>query len=334
MFVIGFVTVKPVIGSIKPRSIAAEAGMQGRQEILRVDNIPTHNWTSTLFRVLAHAGNQDHLKLETRDWSTQKIQSHVLDLTNWHLNELTPDPLTSLGLIPYEPPIPLVIGLISAKSPASQSNLHVGDKIVAINRIHYRDWDEVITYVVSHPQQTVTMTIERNKKTETFPVTIGYKQNIFFQKTGYLGIAPQFNMPKELLITMQYAPLPAVSHAWQEVVDFTYFNFLLFGKIFTGKLSLQSLGGPITIFESAGAALNYGVVSFIGFLAFLSLSVGLINLLPIPGLDGGHLFLQTVEYIIRRPVPEKIQLALYRLGFVFIIFILIQALVNDLLRIT
>src|SRR5207253_6716160 len=99
-------------------------------------------------------------------------------------------------------------------------------------------------------------------------------------------------------------------------------------KMLTGKLSLQSLGGPITIFESAGNALNYGFLSFIGFLAFLSISIGIINLLPIPGLDGGHLLIQSIETLMGKPLPEKVLLMMYRFGFLFIIFLMIQSLAN------
>lgn len=102
--------------------------------------------------------------------------------------------------------------------------------------------------------------------------------------------------------------------------------------MFTGKLSLQSLGGPITIFESAGDAINTGFLAYLGFLAFLSISIGIINFLPIPGLDGGHLFILIIELIIQRPIPERFLLILFRLGFIFILFVLIQALVNDILR--
>jgi regulator of sigma E protease len=131
---------------------------------------------------------------------------------------------------------------------------------------------------------------------------------------------------------IQYSPLAALPVAIDETYDFARFNLLLFGKLFTGKLSLQSLGGPITIFDSAGDSLNYGFLPFIGFLAFLSISIGVINLFPIPGLDGGHLFLQLIEAITRRAIPDNIISLLYRIGFIFIIFILIQALINDILR--
>ncbi len=332
VFMVGFVTIKPIIGSITKGSIAAEAGLQSQQEIIQIDHHDTHTWTGILFRMLAHIGDHDHLTLETKKISTQEKKSYILDLSHWQINALMPDPLTSLGIIPYDPPIPLVIGVISEKSPAFQAGLQIGDKIIAVNQTRIKNWNELITFVAKHPSQVIAFTIERKGKLENISVESGYKRNWLFQKSGYLGIGPTFKLPQDLLNTLQFGPIDAARHAWQEVSDFTYFNLLIFDKLFTGKLSLQSLGGPITIFETAGEALNVGFVAFIGFLAFLSLSIGLINLLPIPGLDGGHLFIQTIEFIIRRPVPEKIQLGLYRLGFIFIIFILVQALINDLLR--
>src|SRR5262249_3208995 len=154
----------------------------------------------------------------------------------------------------------------------------------------------------SKPGETVQFSIERNHKLITFPVNIGYERTILLQKLGYLGIGPKITWPKQFMHKIQYTPVHAITHAWREMSDFVYFNLLLFGKMLTGKISLQSLGGPITIFSSAGDALNYGFLPFIGFLAFLSISIGIINLLPIPGLDGGHLAIYTLERLIGRKI--------------------------------
>lgn len=248
IFMIGFVTVKPIIGNVTPHSIAAEAGLKPNQEILSIDNSTIHSWTGVLFRLMTHIGDHDHLIIETAPVKNKKSQSYSLDLTNWHMDELQPDPLTSLGIKPYEP------------------------------------------------------------------------------------AAPKYIWPKETLRTLKFGPVTAAAYAWRQIHDLTYFNVVLFGKMFTGKLSLKSLGGPITIFESAGDALNAGYLAFMGFLAFLSISIGIINILPIPGLDGGHLFIQAIEAIIRRPIPERYLLLLFRIGFIFILFVLVQALVNDVLR--
>jgi len=245
IFMIGFITIKPIIGTVLPKSIAAEAGLKPQQTITHVDNKEINSWTSVFFRLMIHLGNQDHVKINTTTFADHKNNEYVLDLSNWHMDELHPDPLTSLGMTPYQP-------------------------------------------------------------------------------TG--------KWPKEMLHKIQYGPLSAAAHAGEEIYDLTYFNFILFEKMFTGKLSLKSLGGPITIFESAGEAFNAGYLAFMGFLAFLSVSIGVINLLPIPGLDGGHLFIQAIEAIIRRPIPERYLLILFKLGFIFILFVLFQALVNDILR--
>jgi regulator of sigma E protease len=332
IFLIGFTTIKPLIGEVKPNSIAATAGLTGNQEIIKVDEISTVSWADFTLRLIAHLGNQDHATITVLNSANNQIKTHTLDLTDWHLDALTPDPLTSIGITPYTPFVPLIIGKIAKNSPATATNLRINDKIIAINQKTITRWEDVITTIFEHPDQLVTFTVERNGKKIQVPVQIGYQRNLFLQKSGYLGIGPDVKLPPKLLRHIQYGPLEAIPHAWQQSYDFTYFNFLLVAKLVTGKLSLQSLGGPITIFDTAGDALNFGLVTFLGFLAFLSISIGVINLLPIPGLDGGHLFMQTIEFIIRRPIPEKITAVLYKLGFTLVLFVLVIALVNDLLR--
>lgn len=332
IFVIGFMTIKPVIGAIAPNSIAAQSGLPSNQEIIAVDNNTTSNWAGILFRIIAHSGNQDRVAITTQPLTDGTPKTYSINLQHWHLDELNPDPLKSLGITPFEPKIPLVIGMILKDSHAATSALRVGDTIIAINKIKINDWTDVLKLITEHPDQTLMFSVNRNKQTLELPITIGSKRDILFQKTGKLGIGPKFEWPKEYVKTVQYGPIEAISHAWKEMVDLTYFNLLIFGKLITGKVSLQSLGGPITIFETAGESFYTGFFSFISFLAFFSISIGVINLLPIPGLDGGHLFFQIIELIIRRPIPEKVLLLSYRLGFILIFLLLAQSLTNDLLR--
>jgi len=332
IFMIGFTTVKPIIGAIEPGSIAEQAGLKVNQEIVSVDHHPVVAWTDFILRLIAHAGDHDSINMTVTNPSDHKIEKYSLDLTHWQLNELKPDPLSSVGITPYMPNIPLIIGKVADKSPAASAGIQLNDKILAINNQPVKQWENIVTAIQTHPDETLTFKLERNHKEIILSVQAGHQRNIFLQKTGYVGIGPDFTTPTELLQIIKLSPLAALSQAAQQIYDFTYFNFLLIGKLITGKLSLQSLGGPITIFDTAGDALNFGLVSFLGFLAFLSVSIGVINFLPIPGLDGGHLFIQTVEFIIRRPVPEKVMEILYKLGFMLILFVLTVSLVNDLLR--
>jgi len=333
IFMIGFTTVKPLIGTVEPHSIAAMAGLKPNQEIISIDDHPVNAWAGFMLRLLSHAGDNDDATVDVIHAPSSTTQTkHVLDLTHWELNGLTPDPLLSIGITPYMPNVPLIIGKMADDSPATDAHLQLKDKIIAINHETIKDWNQVVTLILKHPDDTLSFTLERNNKIIQLPVKIGHERDLFFKKSGYLGIGPDFTFPKEMLRDIQYGPIAALSAAFRELHDFTYFNLLLIGKLITGKLSLQSLGGPITIFDTAGDALNIGLVSFLGFLAFLSVSIGVINFLPIPGLDGGHLFIQLIEWIIQKPLPEKMLSILYRMGFMLILFVLGIALVNDLLR--
>lgn len=330
IFIIGFPTLKPIIGQVTPNSIAAKAGLMPQQQIIAVDDKIINGWPNTVFRLLVHVGNHDVVKLTVKN-AQQQISSHQLNLAKWEIGELNPDPLKSLGITPYEPKIPLIIGEIKPQSPALEM-LRVGDKIIAMDNKPITNWQTLVEGITLRPNQILTLTVLRNNKPLNVSLTIGSKRHIFTKPTGYLGISPKIIIPKNLLQEVRYSPVKALQQAAQEAFDLTYFNLILFGKMLTGKLSLQSLGGPITIFEVAGSALDYGILPFLGFLAFLSISIGIINLLPIPGLDGGHLVIYFFEFVLQRPIPINFLNLLFRLGFIFIFVILIQALVNDFLR--
>lgn len=333
IFMTGFVTVKPLIGAIIPQSIAAKQGLMPNQEIISIDKTETRSWTGVIFRLLAHAGSKDSVEIEVQNIKNNRRTNHHLDLSTWNLNGLMPDPLASLGIVPYQPKIPLYIGMIAANSPAQGSKLKLGDTILAINNKPIQNWEEILTTILAHPEEILAFKIKRENKILTIPVKVGFQRTLLLQKRGYLGISPKFEWPPALLHKEKYSPLPAIARAWQEIGEFTYFNLLLMGKMLMGKVSLQSLGGPITIFESAGQALNFGFLSFISFLAFLSVTIGLINLLPIPGLDGGHLLVQMVEAMIGRAISERVLMLFYRLGFIVLFLLIFQAILNDILRI-
>lgn len=332
IYSIGFTTIKPVIGSVAPHSIAADAGLKPNQVIQQIDNKTTNTWMGIIFRILAHVGSHDQLEMKVANRHDQSSHTVILDLASWTMSDLNPDPLKSLGITPYEPPIPLEIGFIAPESPAAKAGFKVGDRLQALNNRPIQQWEEILEYVATHPDTTATFTVLRAGKKVAVNVEIGNKRSLFFKKQGWLGLAPQFTMPSDLLSKIQYSPLSAIVPAYQQVKDLSYMNLSLFGKMITGKLSLQSLGGPITIFGSAGEALNSGALAFMSFLAFLSIAIGIINLLPIPGLDGGHLLVQFIELLIGRTLPEQVLAILFRIGFAFLFFILIQALANDFLR--
>jgi regulator of sigma E protease len=331
LFTVGFVSVAPIIGNVTLHSIAEQSGLKPQQEIVKIGNQKTTGWTTVVITLLLHAGDNKNLPIELKN-PDSKTQISNVDLTNWHLNHLRPDSLASLGIAPYEPFIPPVIGKEVLDGPAKQAGLKSGDKILSINNKPIKDWYDVVEQTQAHPGEVLPFQVERGKEKLLIEVSIGSKSNFFAEKTGFLGVSPAFEYPKELLRHNKYNPIAATGHAWQDVMLFTDMNFVILAKMFMGKISLQSLGGPITIFESAGTALNNGILSFLSFLAFLSISIGIINVVPIPGLDGGHLLFQFIEMIMRRPLSEKTMMLFYRLGMIFLLLIMVTAFVNDVLR--
>ena len=332
LYIVGFVTIAPVIGKIAPNSIAFQAGLKPQQEIVSVDDIPTIGWMSVIVRLLSHTGEKGSLPISTKPLDASIINPYTLDLTNWHMDNLKPDPLDSLGIIPYEPNIPMIIGQVAPDSAAAKANLQVGDKITQLNGKPLHDWFDLTNMVDKNPSQKLTLSINRQGKIQNIDVTPSYRRDMLFKKHGVLGIAPEFQWPKGMLRKIQYGPVLAATHAWQNIRDFTYLNFIIIGKLFTGKASLQSLGGPISIFQSAGLALNQGIAPFMSFLAFLSISIGIINIFPIPGLDGGHILFQVIELIMRRPIPQRVLMLLYRVGIILLLLLVFQAITNDILR--
>lgn len=331
LFVIGFTSMKPLIGKIIPNSIAAEAHMQPQQEIISVNNKNTPLWDSIIINLLLHAGTRDKIDIGTQNIDTNQKSHYSLDMTHWHMNDLKPDPLESLGIIPYEPEIPAVIGKIYPGS-AADSKLKAGDKILAVNNQSIKNWFDLTSNTDKHPNETLIFKIERNGKFFNIPITTHSKRDLFFKQHGIVGISPQFEWPKKLLRENKANPIAAISGAWNNTIDLFNLNFLILWKLLSGKISFGSLGGPITIFESAGTALNSGIIPFLGFLAFLSIAIGFINILPIPGLDGGHLLFQLIELIARRPVPLPWQILFYRFGLILLFLLLVKALMNDIQR--
>jgi regulator of sigma E protease len=332
LFIVGFVSIAPVIGKVAPNSIAAQAGIKPQQEISQLEGKEVHSWMNIIIKLLSRAGDQSSLVLGMKELNDNNVKNVKLDLSNWHMDNLRPDPLLSIGITPFEPLIPNVIGKIVPDSPAAHNGLQSGDQITAVNGKATQDWYALVDVFSDKPDKTLTFTLIRNHKIIMLPVKIGSKHSFWQQSYGYLGMSPAFEWPKELLRHNQYNPIAAIPHAWEDVAMFTNMNFMVFGKIITGKISLESLGGPITIFENAGTALNNGIMSFLSFLAFLSISIGVINILPIPGLDGGHILFQVIELIRRKPLQERSLILFYRLGMIFLLLLMVQALVNDLMR--
>jgi regulator of sigma E protease len=332
IFMIGFQSIRPVIGKITPNSIASIAGLKSNEEIIGIQQKPTTNWSNIVLRLMDYYGEDTQVTVQTKKLRSSSENSYVLNLKEWQMNSLNPDPLDSLGIIAFEPEVPNIVMHILPESPAAKAGIQINDKILAINNKLIRTWIDAAKIIHENPDKTFDFKIERQHQILTLPITIGSKQSMFSKKSGYVGISPDFKWPEDMIQKIQYSPLPALTRAAENTIEFIRLNFVFLGKMLTGKVSLQSLGGPITIFETAGTALNVGIIPFMNFLAFISIAIGTINVLPIPGLDGGHLLFYVIEFFRGKPLSDNWQSLLLRLGFIALMLLLIQAVVNDILR--
>ncbi len=331
LFIIGFQSLVPIVGKVTPHSIAAEAGIQPNYRIVSIDQVPTSSWMSVIIRILSRSGDTDKMTVELAAPLSQVSKNYQLNLTHWHMDDLKPDPLASLGIQLFEPEVPPIIDKILPHSPAL-GILQTGDKILTVNNIKITDWLEFVAQISHHPAEKITLVLERKGKKQTVQLVTDSRRGFLKGKYGWLGVIPYVTWPKGVLQNNKYNVITALFYAWQNTYDFIHLNLRVIGKLLMGKVSLQSLGGPIAIFQNAGIALNQGMAPFLSFLAFLSISVGVINILPIPGLDGGHLLFQLIEAFLKRPIPERILLLSYRLGLIALFLLIFQSLINDMLR--
>ncbi len=333
VFWIGFEQSRPIIGQIEPQSIAEKSGLQPNTEIVKIDNQAVADWQKALVAIVMRLGDKNNMQIVTRP--INKVgdqQSYSLPLQFWQVNELNPDPLKALGIIPYRPKILPVVAEVKENSPAEKAGLQKGDKVLAVDQTAVADWTDFALFIHSHPGKRVIVRIERNGQMLQKPVVIG-RQLAGLHWVGYMGIASgPVDWPHAYRTFNQYPLTLAWLPAWQEMVLLTKFNFVTLGKVIIGEISLKSLGGPISIFRSTSQAYLQGFIVYLSFLAFISLMLAWINILPIPGLDGGHLFFYLIEIVRGKPLSVRTEALILRLGIIFLIVIMLQATINDLLR--
>jgi regulator of sigma E protease len=329
IYLSGISYVKPIIGKVTPESIAARAGLQPGETIKAINGSPTQGWEEVVTEMISQIGNSKTLTITTQPKNSSELQSHSISLQNWRLNGTRPDPLGSLGIEPFQPEFPAIVEKVRSNSPASRSGLQSGDQIVGLNHQPIAGWPALSAYIHQHPNQEVSLSVKQGEVVRELNVQLDNQG----QSTGYLGVEvkiPQW--PPELIESPHYSVISAWVPAINRVVELTVFNAAVLGKMLSGKISLQTLGGPITIYHTAYNASKAGVQVYLAFIAFISLTLGFINILPIPGLDGGHFLFQVIEGIIGRPISEKYQMMLLKIGIILIIFLLVQGTVNDIMR--
>lgn len=348
IFLLGISTLKPLIEDVPNNTPLAQvlstdelqtnAGQSLHQwELVEFNQQPVQAWNEVNQKLmLALIDHQNTASFTLKELiGGEEIRINDLAISSLDLDKPDENWVSALGFHPAAPKVPAFIGYISADGAAANSNLHIGDQIIAIDDIAINNWSQLVHTVQAMPNQTVLIKFLRQGVEFSDKVVIGSVEENG-ETIGRIGLGLQVdrNTMAPFSNIIQYGFGEAMIQGWQRMQDLTYMSLQMLKKMLFGEVSLSHLSGPLTIAQMSGQAVQSGLINFLGLLGLLSLSIGILNLLPIPVLDGGHLLYYLVEIVKGSPVSERIMLYGQSIGLFLIISLTLLAVFNDILRIS
>ncbi len=324
--------VRPVIGAVESGSIAAKAGLVAGQEIVSIDGEPTTGWGAVNLQLVRRLGESGTVNVVVREQDSSAESPRELALDRWLQSADEPDPIKSLGIHPWRPALPPVLAELDPKGPAQAAGLKTGDRLLALDGQALGDWQQVVDLVRVRPDTKIVLKVEREGAQIDVPVTLSVRGEAK-AAGGYLGAGVKgVDWPPSMVREVSFGPLAAIGEGARRTWTMSVLTLESLKKMLFGELSVKNLSGPITIAKVAGASAQSGVADFLNFLAYLSISLGVLNLLPIPVLDGGHLLFYLVEWVRGRPLSDRVQGWGIQIGISLVVGVMLLALVNDLGR--
>lgn len=333
VYLIGIPAVKPVIGDVTPNSIVAQAGIESGMELKAISGLKTADWESVNMALISHIGDDKMTLTVTSSDQIGVEQTKVLDLSAWQFDPEHDSAMRTLGFTPFSPEITPLIAHIGEQSAAEAAGLQVNDELLEINGVEVKNWQQVVDTIQASPSQDVLITVLRENNTQNVVLVPSSRELSDGRVVGFAGIGPQVaEWPEDYRFELRFGAIEAVGKAVEKTGQLIDLTVGMVVKLITGDVAVKNLSGPISIAKGAGMTADYGLVYFLGFLALISVNLGIINLLPLPVLDGGHLLFFAIEAVTRKPVSEKVQDIGYRVGSAIIVMLMAVALFNDFTR--
>lgn len=320
------------VGKVLADTPAAAAQMQVGDKITAIDGTPVTTWEKLNFALIDRVGETGKIQVQAE--RAGEIKTFSLPIQNF-LNDQSQSPLDVLGFTPYRPQIPAIVSKLSEDGAAIRQGMQEGDQIVAIDGVKMNDWYDVVQVVQASPEKLLKVDVLRNNQVQQLEVMPQGKRDNMGNVSGVLGVQSdpgKIVIPEDYKQTIQYSPSEALFMAVDKTGQLSSMILNSIVKMVRGLIGLDNLSGPITIAKVAGQSAEMGWQTFISFMALMSVSLGILNLLPIPMLDGGHLVYYFIELIRGKPVSEQIQLVGLKIGMVLLGSMMLLALFNDIMR--
>ncbi|MCG6658340.1 RIP metalloprotease RseP [Halomonas campisalis] len=333
LFVVGTTTVAPVVGDIASGSPAEQSGLRSGQEIVAVQGDAVRSWNDINLKLVAAIGASGELTMRARDDAVSDAREYRLPVEAYLVRQDPPRPLQTLGITPWQPSFPAVLGQVLDGEAAARAGLQPGDEILTVNGSPVDDWMGFVSAVRASPGETLALEVARGDERLDLTLVPGEQTLETGVSIGYVGAGVEpVEWPEEYRREIRYGPVAAVGQSLARTGEMTVLTLDAIRKMLIGLISPSNLSGPITIAQVAGDTARTGLESFVSFMAYLSISLAVLNLLPIPVLDGGHLLYYFAEAIRGRPVSERTQAIGLRIGLAMIVTLMVMALYFDLMR--
>lgn len=332
VYMIGIDGIKPVVGVVAPQSIAEAAGFRSGDELLEIDGKPVQTWGQHRMYIFRRTLDRAEMTFTVRTESGRKLQ-RVIDLSQIPIAEIDASLISrGIGLYVAMPELPAVIGKMEA-GPAEAAGLMLGDRIVRVGRASVSNWREFASRIHSRPGQPTLLTVKRGGEEQLINVTPGAK-TIDGKTIGLIGVRPEIpGLPDSMKAMVRFGPLKSLAVAAEQTWTMSVLTLEMLYRMLKLEISTRNISGPLTIAQAAGYSAQMGIDRFLMFLALVSISLGVLNLLPIPVLDGGHLLYYAFEAVRGKPLSETVQAWGQQIGIMLLVGLMLLAFYNDITRI-
>ncbi|TYL47241.1 RIP metalloprotease RseP [Marinomonas sp. IMCC 4694] len=329
---LGVQSVAPKVGQIEPNSPIAQTQIQPSDELIALDGEDVASWDDVNLVLASLIGKTGTIIVRYQPDGLSSQQEETVSLDRWLVGDEPNNLIRAFGVMPWQPEVRPIIAQVVEGGAAEAAGFQAGDEILVINDQSVSQWQQVVAMVQANPDATLLVLVRRKEGMREL-VLLPKSTVVNSQTVGYAGLAvvpPTWD--EELIRVRSYGPLESLSYGVAQTSKMISLTVSSIGKMVQGVISVDNLSGPITIAKVASASADSGLQSFLKFMAYLSISLGVLNLLPIPMLDGGHLLFFGIEAVRRKPVTERIQGMAYRVGASLLFALMAIAIFNDIAR--